>query len=59
MNALFSKLFLTFIAVSPIVALSTVTAEKFGGKAGGLENLCFHPGEDDLVPCLGSGYHNS
>jgi len=49
MNELFFfKLLFTFIAGSSIVTLSTVAAEKFGSKAGGLGNQCFHPGEDDL-----------
>jgi len=50
MNDLFFfKLLLTFVVGSSIVTLSTVAAEKFGSKVGGLGNLCFHPGEDDLA----------
>jgi hypothetical protein len=50
MNDLFFlKLLVTFIVGSSIVTLSTVAAEKFGGKVGGFGNLCFHPGEDDVA----------
>jgi len=50
MNDLFFfKLLLTFVVGSSIVTLSTVAAEKFGSKVGGLGNLCFHPGEDDVA----------